>query len=93
VRRVEMSEDDSGSGPVATLALASLALLAAVAIGVAVIRKRNGRYAHQQVKKTRFLLTPTPHLLGNERQYIKRRRWFSPLDVSDKKKTKHFRLH
>jgi len=45
-----MGEDGSGNGPVATLALASLALLAAVAIGVAVIRKRNGRYAHQQVK-------------------------------------------
>jgi len=47
-----MGEDGSGStSPVATLALASLALMAAVAIGVAVVRKRNGRYAHQQVRR------------------------------------------
>ncbi len=47
VRRVEMKESNS---VYMTMAFAGVALMAAMIVGVVVIRRRNGRHPHHQVK-------------------------------------------
>ena len=48
VRRVEMKESSS---VYMTLAFAGVALMAAMIVGVVVIRRRNGRHPHHQVHR------------------------------------------
>jgi hypothetical protein len=62
VRRVEMKESSS---VYMTLAFAGIALVAAMVVGVVVIRRRNGRHPHHQVNVRRLcsnhVCSKTPH--------------------------------
>ena len=54
VRRVEMNESKN---MYVTVAFAGVALMVALLIGVVVIRRRNTRYPHHQVKYHHYLVT------------------------------------